>query len=273
MSKDYYSGSSPNPVAMRPSRVLKKLRNGELALGVKMNLESSRAVEIVSMCGYDCVWLCMEHVPSDWSLLEKQILAAKCYDVDAMIRIARGSYSDYIRPLEMDAAGLMVPHIMSLEDAKKTVRMTRFHPVGLRPVDGGNADGHYCEVPMLEYMSQANRERFVFIQIEDPEPLDELDEIASLEGIDLLFFGPADFSQGIGAPAQWDDPRIEQARIKIAQTALRHGKFAGTTCAAGDASRLVDMGYRFLTIGADVIALSSYFKDIISSVESLRAKL
>ncbi len=67
--------------------------------------------------------------------------AAKVFDVDAIVRVPRGSYSDMIRPLELDAAGIMVPHVMSAEDARQVVRWTRFAPVGLRPLDGGNADG------------------------------------------------------------------------------------------------------------------------------------
>lgn len=266
LSRSYYNQDIALPPAMRPSRVLNKLRNGEVAISSKINLDSSRAVEILSMSGFDCVWLCNEHIATDWSLLERQILAAKSYDVDAMVRINRGSYSDYIRPLELDATGLMVPHLMGLEDARHVVKTTRFHPIGLRPVDGGNADGKYCQIPMLDYMQQANRERFIFVQIEDPDPLPELEEIASLDGLDMLFFGPADFSQGIGAPGQWDDPRIEDTRKKVAEVAVRHGKFAGTVCGRPeDAARLIDMGYRFLNIGADVLALCSYFKDIVTS--------
>ena len=77
---------------------------------------------------------------------------------------------------------------MSLEDAKKIVYYTKFHPVGRRPLDGGYADGGYCMIPAEEYIKQANHERFVIVQIEDPEPLGELEEIVSLDGIDMLFF-------------------------------------------------------------------------------------
>ena len=115
---------------MRPSRVLKKLRSGQIASCVKVNLADPRVTEIAAMCDFDCVWIDMEHVPSDWHTIENQIRAAKNYDCDTLVRVARGSYSDYIRPLEADAAGIMVPHIMNLEDAKKVVWQTRFHPMG-----------------------------------------------------------------------------------------------------------------------------------------------
>ncbi len=151
---------------MRPSRVLAKLRNGEVAKCAKLNLADPRAAEIVAMCGFDCIWLCMEHVPNTLHDIENQVRAAKMHDVDTVVRVKRGSYSDLVYPLEMDAAGIMVPHVMSAEDAKKVAWYTRFHPVGRRPVDGGNADGAYCTIPFKSYIKQANEQRFVIAQIE-----------------------------------------------------------------------------------------------------------
>jgi 4-hydroxy-2-oxoheptanedioate aldolase len=248
---------------MRPSRVLRQLRAGRVARCFKMNLDTSRAVEIVSRTGgFDCIWLDMEHVPNDWSLIERQILAAKFHDTDIMVRVSRGGYSDYIKALELDAAGVMVPHLMSAADAKQVVRMTRFHPLGRRPVDGGNADGAFCAIPFQAYLRQANRERFLVCQIEDPEPLEELEAIASVEGLDMLFFGPGDFSQGIGAPGEWEHPRLLEAQRRVAETARAHGKFAGTVCSPESAARMVDLGYTFLSFGADVVGMRQYALDL-----------
>ena len=249
---------------MRPSKVLARLRAGQVANCFKLNLADARAIEIAAMTGFDCLWLDMEHVPNDLSVIEKGIWAAKSRDVDVMVRVARGSYSDYIRPLELDASGIMVPHVMSQADAQNVVRMTRFHPVGRRPVDGGNADGAFCNIDFVEYLKQANDQRFVVVQIEDPEPLDELDAIASLPGIDMLFFGPGDFSHGIGAPGVWDHPRLIDARRRVVEAALAHGKFAGTVSSPANLDALIAQGYRFLSMGGDVLGLSQYCKSILS---------
>lgn len=252
-----------NRVIMRPSRVLRKLRQGDIVSCIKLNIDSSRVAEVAAMLGFDCIWLDMEHTASDWGVIGKQILAAKVHDVDTLVRVSRGGYSDYIKPLELDAAGIMVPHILSLADAKAVARMTKFHPVGRRPVDGGNADGAYCNLDFVEYLKLANRERFVIIQIEDPEPMAELDAIAAVPGIDMLFFGPGDYSHGIGAPGVWNDPRIVMARKQVAAAARRHGKLAGTVGNPAGMNELIDMGYQFISIGADVGALRNYFKTLI----------
>ena len=217
------------------------------------------------MCGFDCIWIDLEHVPNSMKDVEEAVRAAKIYDVDVLTRVSKGCYGDMVRPLEGDSTGIMVPHLMSLEEAKQIVYFTKFHPIGRRPLDGGNADGSYCLVDSLDYMKQANEERFTVVQIEDPEPLKELEEICALPGIDMIFFGPADFSQGIGAPCS-GDPRIDEARRLVAKTARKHGKFAGTVGGTGNFDQLVEMGYNFISVGADVVALTQYFKNIADQI-------
>lgn len=266
----YYSNLKEGKIAMRPSRVLRKLREGKIATCTKLNLCDPRAVEIAAMTGFDSVWICMEHVPSTMKDIEAQINAAKIYDVDPLVRVPRGSYSDLIHPLEADAAGIMVPHCMSLADAKQVVHYTRFHPVGRRPADGGNADGAYCLIPFAEYIEQANRERFVIVQIEDPEAVDDLDEICQLPGIDIVFFGPGDFSHSIGHPGQLDHPEVKRVRKLVADKCNKYGMVAG--CLSGSKEglqELVDMGFRFLSSGADVHALSTYWKQVKANFDAV----
>ena len=257
---------------MRKSRVLRKMREGKVATSIKLNMADARVTEIAAMCGFDCIWLDMEHVPNDMQTIENMVRAAKNYDADVMTRVSKGCYSDLVRPFEADSAGIMVPHVMSLAEAKQIVYFTKFHPIGRRPVDGGNADGKYCLVPADEYMRTANEERFVVIQIEDPEPMDELDEICALPGIDMIFFGPADFSQGIGFPNDFDNERVLDARKRVAYAARKHGKFAGTVGGMGEQDELIDMGYQFINLGSDVRALASYFSNITASCTDKAAK-
>jgi len=255
-------------IKMRPSRVLGKLRAGEAVSCFKLNLADGRAAEIAAMSGFDCIWIDMEHTPNDYSSVERQIWACKAHNADVMVRVSRGGYSDYIRPLEMDCSGIMVPHIMNLEDAEDVVRKTRFHPIGRRALDGGNADGAYCGIDTASYIEEANQERFLCVQIEDPEPMKELEEIAALPGIDMLFFGPADFSHGIGIPGEIFHPQVVEARRRVADAALRHGKFAGTVGSPANMEQLLAEGFRFINIGSDVRGLGVYCRDIISKFRS-----
>lgn len=252
---------------MRKSRVLNKIRNGKTAFSIKLNLADVRGAEIASMCGFDCLWTDMEHCPNDYTATENIVRAGKIYDVDVLTRVRRGSYNDMICPLEADSTGIMIPHLMSLEDAKKVVYYTKFYPIGRRPIDGGNADGNYCLTDGKDYIKQANQERFNVVQIEDPEPLKDLDSICALEGIDMIFFGPADFLQGIGCPNDFSNPEMLRIRELIAKTARKHGKMAGTVGGVGNYKDLENMGYNFINVGADVLGLTNYYKDIISKLK------
>ena len=257
---------------MRKSRVLRQIAAGKVATCVKLNLSDPRNAEIAAMCGFDCVWIDMEHVPNNMSCVEDAVRAAKIWDVDVLTRVSKGCYSDIVRPLEGDSTGVMVPHLMSLEEAKQIVYYTKFHPIGRRPLDGGNADGAYCLVDPLDYIKQANEQRFTVVQIEDPEPLAELEDICQLPGIDMIFFGPADFSQGIGAPCDWSDGRIEETRRLVAQTARKYGKMAGTVGGTGNFDALVELGYNFISVGADVVGLAQYYQGIVEAISGREAK-
>ncbi len=247
---------------MRKSRVLRRMREGKVAFSFKLNFACARAAEFAGMFGFHCIWSDLEHVANDWSVVESQVWAAKNYDTDIMVRVSKGSYSDYIRPLEIDAAGIMVPHVMSAEEAREIVRWTRFYPTGRRPVDGGNADAKYLGVGAADYIRQANEQRFVTIQIEDPEGIENLDEIAAVPGIDMLFFGPGDYSHSLGIIGQMNHPEVQKARKKVVEAAASNGKFAGTVGNPDNCGELAAMGYNFLNTGSDVGFLGKACREI-----------
>lgn len=118
-----------------------------------------------------------------------------------------------------------------------------------------------------DYIKEANAERFVIVQIEDPEPLAELEEICALPGIDMIFFGPADFSQGIGRPEEVFNEETLRARRLVAETARKHGKMAGTVGGAANFKALEEEGFNFISIGADVVALQTYYANIIKEIK------
>lgn len=257
---------------MRRSKLLPKLKSGQIVTCVKSNLSDHRTIEIACKIGFDCIWVDIEHTANDWSAVEKQILATKVYDTDILVRVPRSSYSDLIKPFELDATGIMVPHCMSYEDAVNIQRMSRFYPIGRRPVDGGSADAEYGTMEFKEYIIQSNAEKFVIVQIEDPEVLVDIEKICSLEGIDMIFFGPGDFSHSIGVPGEWDNKEVARVRSLIPKIAAKYGKYAGTVSSFDTYESLIDMGYNFLNIGVDVIGVAEYFLECKKTFESILVK-
>ncbi|MDP3069621.1 MAG: aldolase/citrate lyase family protein [Opitutaceae bacterium] len=245
---------------LRPSRVLAQLRQGGLATSFKVNLNDPRVIEIAGLAGADAVWICQEHVPNDWSNLEHQIRAARLHNMDSLVRVAKGSYSDYVRPFEADATGIIVPHVASADEARQIVEWTRFHPLGKRALDGGNTDGRYCLIPLTDYLRHSNAERVIILQIESPEALAKVEAIAAVPGYNGIMFGPGDFSHRIGLPGQIDAPEVVAARQHVAAVARQHGKFAMTSGLFAPFETLVGEGHQLFNVGADVLALGPYAK-------------
>jgi len=251
----------------RPSTILRLIREGQLPTVLKVNLSDPRVTEIAGMSGVDGVWLCTEHVPNDWIGLENQIRAARIHNIDSLVRVARGSYSDYIRPLEAGATGIIVPHVANAAEARQIVEWVRFHPLGKRALDGGNIDGQFCLLPLDEYIAHSNTERIVILQIESPEALEHVEAMAALPGFDGFLFGPGDFSHRVGKAGQIDAPEVVAARKRVAKAATANGKFAMTAGLIAPFADLVAEGHKLFGIGADVVAITGYVKQRLELVQ------
>ena len=244
---------------VRHSRILKKVRAGQFATCLKLNLADARVVELAGLSGADAVWLCHEHVPNDWLNVEHMIRAARVHDVDCIVRVSKGSYSDYVKPFEAGATGIMVPHVTTADEARRIVEMTRFQPLGRRPIDGGNIDGLFCQIPTTDYIAQCNEEQFIILQIESPEALANVEEIAAVPGFNALLFGAGDFSHLIGKAGQVGCAETTAARKRVAAAARANGKFAMTPGLIAPWEEQAAEGYNVFNLGADVIALGDYF--------------
>lgn len=245
---------------LRPSRILRELRAGQNPTCIKLNLGDPRVIELCGLAGASAVWICNEHVGNGWFNLENQIRAAKLFDVDSIVRIEKGSYSDYVKPFEADATAIMVPHVRTAEEARHIVEMARFKPLGRRAMDGGNVDGLYCQIPMADYLAHSNRERLLIFQIESPEALENVEAIAAVPGFEVLLFGPGDFSHLIGKAGQAGAPEVVAARRRVAAAARKHGKYMMAPGFMAPRAELEAEGFRIFNLGADVLGLGEYLK-------------
>ena len=235
---------------LRPSRLLRELRAGQNSTVLKLNLGDPRIVELAGLAGASAVWLCNEHVPNDWLNLEHQIRAAKLYDMDTIVRVNKGGYSEYVKPFECDAA-------------RNVVDMVRCRPMGSKALDAGNMDGLFCQVPLADYAQHCNTEKFVILQIESPEALEVVEEIAAVPGFDMLLFGAGDFSHRIGKLGQATCPEVVAARKRVHAAAIKHGKYVAVASLFGQKDQLIEEGTRVFTLGADVIELGNAFKKMV----------
>ncbi|MGE4563541.1 MAG: HpcH/HpaI aldolase/citrate lyase family protein [Victivallaceae bacterium] len=255
---------------MRKSIVLEKLRRGETVFCLKSLYADPDLCELLGRLGSEVIWICNEHIAIDPSRLREVIRAGRAGNVDIMIRRAFGNYDDLIQPLEMGAAGLMIPHCRDAAMARAIVREVRFHPLGNRGIDGISADSGFGLHPLAEYIKFANRETFLMLQIEDVEAIDEIEAIAAVEGVDIIFIGPADLSQSLGVPGEVKHPRIRETIERAVKACRKHGKWCGTAgIDLGYTRELIASGVNFVTLTSDYRILREGVKNTLSEYNRL----
>lgn len=239
---------------MRPSVVKAKLRNKQPAVGVALSFTDPVVYELTSLLGFDFIWMDLEHHALSMETAAHLLRAARVGRSDVLCRPAKGEFMRMGRMLEFGAHGIMYPRCQSAEEARQIVQWAKFAPLGTRGFDSGNPDNPYCLTSPAEYVRQANDETWIVAQIEDPQALERADEIAAVEGIDVLMLGPADFSILADVPGQFDHPKIDDALNKLAAAADRHGKAWGAPTGTPQRMRqLLDRGARWVTCGCDLI--------------------
>lgn len=226
-------------------------------------------VEIIGLHGgYDGVWLDQEHVALSGAQLEEVSRAARATGLDSFARLNATDYAAVMRPLEAGVGGVMAAQIRSAEQARMVVHWAKFHPLGLRGVNGTGVDGRYGTLPLLEYFQKANDDTLVAIQIEHAEAVEEVEKIAALPGVDVLFIGPADLSQSLGIPGQWENPRLWQAIERVAKASAQHRiHWAILPFSPEHARRCVSLGCRMLSIGMDTWALQRGLRSYLADYE------
>ena len=249
---------------MKQSKVKEMLKNGEAVAVPEINhIFSPNLIEMLGTLGYECVWIDMEHSGLGYERLSELAIAARVTGMDVIVRISKGGYTSVIRPLETGVNGLVLPHCMSREEAREFVRMAKFTPLGLRGIGCGR-DSCYGLTGFDNYLKQANEETLLVVQIEDKEAVDEVDGIAAVEGIDVLFIGPVDLSQSYGVPGQIEHPLIREAIKKVAAASKKYGKWWGHPAEPGRRMQeMLNNGAQFLNCTSEMSILLKGFRDVI----------
>jgi 4-hydroxy-2-oxoheptanedioate aldolase len=248
---------------MRPSKIKAKLSRNEPVLLTTLHLIDPSLFELTSLMGFDGIWMDMEHHGYGVERAMTLMRAARVGSTDIMVRPAKGEFMRLGRMLEAGAQGIMYPRCDDAAEARQVVTWSKFAPLGKRGFDGGNPDMPYCTMPIEKYVKEANEQTFLVIQIEDENAVANARAIAEIEGVDVLFFGPADFTVLGGIPGQFDHPRVQEAIRTIAGAARQAGKHWGMPCGTSErAKQLLDMGARFLCHGADILFVKLGLEDI-----------
>lgn len=227
------------------------LAAGQTQIGLWCSLCSNITVDVVSDSGFDWLLLDTEHSPNELPAVLTQLQAARGGTATPIVRPASNDPVEIKRLLDIGAPGLLIPYVQSVEEARLAVAATRYPPAGFRGVTGSGRASRYGRVP--GYIGKAEGEISVLLQVETREAMSELEAIASVDGVDGIFIGPADLSTSYGHQGNWANEEM-QAVLKDAVDRLTAlGKPAGIlTANEEEARRFIAWGYRFVAVGADL---------------------
>ena len=227
----------------------------KLQIGLWQSLCSSIGAEICSDSGFDWLLLDTEHSPNEIPDMLSQLQAMELGTATPIVRPAWNDTVLIKRCLDIGAQTLLIPYVQNVEEAKAAVAATRYPPQGVRGVSVASRASRYGRVP--GYLKKANDEICVLVQVETREALDQIEAIASVDGVDGVFIGPSDLAASLGHLGNLQHAEVQAAMKDAVERLTAVGKPAGIlTGNEEEARRYIDWGYLFVAVGSDVGLLS-----------------
>ena len=206
---------------MSTPSLAERLRSREPLLGTLLRMPNEALVEMTALVGLDFVVIDTEHGPGDQIPLMHHLMAAAGAGIPALVRI--GTNDEILRVLDLGAAGIIVPHISTVEQAEAVVRAAHYPPYGERGFATYTRSGRHGLVGVAEHLQSARTRTAIILMIEDGPGVAAAEQIAAVDGVDALFVGPADLSVALGFPGQQDAPPVQQAISDVHAAARRAG--------------------------------------------------
>lgn len=220
------------------------------AVGLFYNLPGAALVEMAGWAGFDFVVLDTEHGPLGFESVHALVAAAEAAGTSAIVRVTENEPSLILRALDSGAAGIVVPQVEDADGARRAVESARFPPAGRRGFAMSTRSSRYGLLDLATYMGVSARALMV-CQVETARALENLDDIAGVPGVDIVYVGPSDLAQSLGFGGRTDDPSLKRVVADTVSRLLKRGARVGLAVPDGEsAARWAAQGVVFLAIGA-----------------------
>ncbi|MCX5538990.1 4-hydroxy-2-oxoheptanedioate aldolase [Paraburkholderia sp. CNPSo 3076] len=232
------------------------LAQGRPQIGLWAALADSYVSELLANTGFDWLLIDGEHAPNDLRSTLAQLQAVAPYPTHAIVRPVRNDAAIIKQLLDIGTQTLLVPMIENAEEARAAVAATRYPPHGVRGVGSALARASRWN-GSADYLHHAAEALCVLVQVETASALAQLEAIAQVEGVDGVFFGPADLSASMGLLGQPGSPPVREAICTGIRTVRAQGKGAGVLAADPViANEYLEAGATFVAVGSDVSLLA-----------------
>lgn len=249
---------------------IKKLKEGSKAVGMMLKITDNPAIlHVAANAGLDFLMLDMEHGSYTYKDLENLAINTLSLDTKLMVRVPELSKGYVSRALDLGAKGVMVPMIRSADQAKQLVDFAKYQKTGNRGISLTGAHTGYIKPEDMEvFMREQNEGTLCIAQIETQDAVDDIDGIAAVDGIDVLFIGPNDLASSLGCPGRFDSDIMQTAVERIASAAKKHKKCFGMHAGIEMIRKWMPFGLDFIMVSTDADILFAGMKEIAKAIKT-----
>jgi 2-dehydro-3-deoxyglucarate aldolase/4-hydroxy-2-oxoheptanedioate aldolase len=239
---------------MKENRFRRVSKQGRIPVGHMIMEFGTRGIaKLLQTADLDFVIIDMEHTGFDTERVADLVAWLKATDIAPFVRVPQGLYHFLARTMDAGALGVMIGNVETPEQARSIVKAAKYAPLGGRGVGLGMAHNDYVQPDPAAYFKQANENTTIICQIESTTGLSNLDSIASLEGVDVLWVGHFDLTQSMGIPARFDHPRFLDALKSVVDACSRYGRLAGIQPSSLEqAEQWMEIGYNVISWRTDI---------------------
>jgi 4-hydroxy-2-oxoheptanedioate aldolase len=230
-------------VNIRPNRIKQKLANGEVAI-ILSGAANSDQIDNFGPLGADGFWLEGEHGGVDFQDISDLTRACDLWGATSVLRLSHNEYGDIYRALDRGTQGIVIPHVNTKAEAENVVQAAKFAPIGKRGMFTSR-QGY----GVADYLKVANDNTLLIILIEDIVAVNNLDEILSVDHIDVFFVAPSDLAASMGHIGNATHPEVQQTIDNAIKKIVAAGKVAGTLATSGNVEHYTSIGVRCLMTG------------------------
>jgi 4-hydroxy-2-oxoheptanedioate aldolase len=232
---------------MKENLLKKKLSQGGIGTGVVLLEPATQTTEILGLLGFDWLFIDCEHSPMSIDNVAELIIRAELREITPLVRVPENVPQTILRYMDVGAMGIIIPDMISAEEAQRAVSAVKYPPKGKRGLAGVRVADFGLRGPLGEYVKIANSETMILGMVESREGVERIEEILEIGGLDGVILGTNDLSKSLGVPGETSHPLVLEAVEKVLSAGKKTGKPVGGPVRGGETPKqYIEKGFRLV---------------------------
>jgi 4-hydroxy-2-oxoheptanedioate aldolase len=253
---------------IKANKVKKMLKEGKSVIGTFVKMTDPCTVELITNAGFDVIVIDNEHTSMSKETMVNLIRCADATGIVPTVRVRENSRAQILQALDAGSFGVMVPETSTKAEVELVVSRAKYAPRGNRGYSASQRSANYGNMNPREYSELENANTMVVVYCETAEAIKNLDEMLSVEGVDVMFVGPFDLTQALGVIGEPNHPKVLEAIDMICKKTRAAGKAAGIIAANAESARkLIEQGFQYIIVGSDQAFIQNMGKKLIKDIK------